>query len=262
MVIAIIIIALAAWAYVKIRRSTKQLAPLGTITVCTGAVKTGKSTLAVYLAQKCYKKALRQWRLRSITGGAERPLLYSNIPLSVPYVPITTDILLRRTNIIPKSVVLLDEASLVADSQLIKDGEVNKQLLKFFKLFGHQSHGGSLILDTQSISDLHYAIKRCISNYLYIKRTRKWIPFLLEMDVIEQRYSDDGTIISAETKDDDDIIKHIIIPKRVWKTFDCYCYSAMTDHLPVATNEQTAETLKAIKIPSFRNWEEKNEKKN
>ena len=62
------------------------------------------------------------------------PLLYSNIPLSCPYVPLTKELLLRKKRFVYGSTVLISEASLVADSQLIKDKVINERLLKFFKL--------------------------------------------------------------------------------------------------------------------------------
>ena len=251
----------------KLRKRIKSLSPLGTITVCTGAVKTGKSSLAVYLAIKSYKKALRAWRFSSMFKNVEQPLLYSNIPLACEYVPVTTDILLRKQRIVPKSVMLLDEASLVADSQLIKDNQINLNLLAFFKLFGHSSHGGTLILDTQSISDLHYSCKRTLQNYIYIYKTRS-LPFFLVMDVLEQRYSDDGTVISAQNSDITENLKHVIVPKSVWKKFDCYTYSVLTDNLPIANKKVVPKTLKSTNIPSFRDWshtipveEKKNDKK-
>lgn len=254
-IVVLLVIALAIFVYVKIRSKFKRLAPLGTITVCTGAVKTGKTTLAVHLALRSYRKEMLRWRIAKLFHReGQRPLLYSNIPLSVPYVAVTTELLLRKVRVVPKSVVLLDEASLVADSQMIKDNNINMQLLKFFKLFGHASHGGTLIIDTQSISDLHYAIKRCINQYLYIKKTYSFMPFFLCMDVVEQRYSDDGAVVAAETKDLDEITKRVILPKSVWRKFDTYCYSAMTDHLVCDISERTATTLKQKHIPSFRDW--------
>lgn len=251
----LLLIAIAVFFCFRLRKKYKSLSPLGTITVCTGAVKTGKTTLAVHLALKAYRKALFVYKVFSVFNRkAEKPLLYSNIPLSVSHVPVTTDMLLRKVRIIPKSVVLLDEASLVADSQLIKDNVINQQLLKFFKLFGHYSHGGTLILDTQSISDLHYAIKRCINNYLYIQKTYRFLPFLLCMEVLEQRYSDDGTVISAQTDDIEANLRRVLLPKSVWSKFDTYCYSVLTDNLPVYKSEVVPTTLKSVKIPSFRDW--------
>ena len=262
-IVLVLLVVLVLFIVSKIRKKFKTLSPLGTITVCTGAVKTGKTTLAVSLACRAYRKELFSYKIRSLFNhDLEKPLLYSNIPLNMEYVPVTTNILLRKERIVPKSVMLLDEASLVADSQYIKDNVVNMQLLKFFKLFGHYSHGGSLIIDTQSISDLHYAIKRCINNYLYIQRTRS-VPLFLIMDVIEQRYSDDGTVLSTQTEDVDNTLRHTIISKKVWSKFDTYCYSVLTDKKPInnAVIDGREHTLKTMNIPSFRDWTEKEETK-
>lgn len=257
MIILILVLLLIPTFFIA--RKCKSLPQCGTITLCTGAVKTGKSTLAVYLAIRNYRKSLYSYYVSKylFRRDVEKPLLYSNIPLKCDYVPLTTDVLLRKVRISYKSVVLLDEASLVADSQMIKDGEVNKQLLKFFKLFGHYSKGGSLIIDTQSISDLHYAIKRCINSYIYIERTYKVFPFVLAMKVIEQRYSDDGSIVSTEDSDISERLKTIIVPKRVWKKFDTYCYSLLTDNKPryvTKIKRKDVQSLKSVNIPSFRDW--------
>lgn len=241
---------------------TKNIIPLGTITMCTGAVKTGKSTLAVHLALKSYRSVLFRYRICKyiLHRDIEKPLLYSNIPLKCNFVPLTTDILLRKVRIARKSVVLIDEASLVADSQLIKDNVVNMQLLKFFKLFGHYSHGGSMIIDSQSISDLHYSIKRCLNNYIYIYRTYRVFPFFLAMKVVEQRYSDDGSIVSTQTGDVTENLKTVIVPKNVWKKFDTYCYSVLTDNKYLYADEVDSSLLVDLKsnnIPSFRDWMDK-----
>ena len=124
--ILLVLVGLAFWIY---RKYFKVLISQGTITVCTGAVKTGKSTLAVYLALRSFRRIHFKWKIVShFKKDIEEPLLYSNIPLNTNYVPITTDILLRKVRIHKKSVVLLDEASLIADSQFIRDNKVNLQV--------------------------------------------------------------------------------------------------------------------------------------
>jgi hypothetical protein len=138
-------------------------------------------------------------------------------------------------------------------------------------LFGHESKGGTCILDTQQISDVHYSLKRSLSEYIYVHHLVRWIPFFLLAYVVEDRYSDDGTVITTETKDTEENLKRIIIPKRAWKYFDCYCYSVLTDDLPVnrevVDNNLQTKDLKAYNIVSFRpefnvKKEQKNETKN
>ena len=79
------------------------------------------------------------------------PLIYSNVPLAMPYVPLTDDLLLRKKRFVYGSVIYVQEASLVADSQLIRDMDVNERLMLFNKLIGHETKGGVIIYDTQCI---------------------------------------------------------------------------------------------------------------
>lgn len=232
---------------------------IGAVSLITGGVKTGKTTFAVNLAIKNYKRNLRSVKIRNFFAKLLRkqqeplPLLYSNIPLAVPYVPVTRELLQRKVRPVYKSVVLLSEASLVADSQLFKDAVLNEELMLFVKLFGHESHSGCLILDTQSVCDLHYSFKRCLSEYFYIHHLGKYLFFNVAY-VRECRYSEDGTVISIDTGDSEENLKKVLISRKVWKYFDAYCYSAMTDDLPESKNIKIAKTLKIKKIPSFRKW--------
>ena len=50
-------------------------------------------------------------------------------------------------------------------------------------------------------------------------------------------------------------MKKVIIPKSVWKKFDSYCFSCLTDNLPVSANVVTdTDDLKAREIVSFRQF--------
>ena len=130
-----------------------------------GGVKTGKSLVTVMLAIKQYRKNVLKYYIRNFfrkKGNEirkvlrkkqrpliERPMLYSNMPLNrVKYNDFTLDILLRKVRIPYKSVVLIDEASLLADSMTgaltTKEKKerfdfVNEQLTLFLKLYGHFS---------------------------------------------------------------------------------------------------------------------------
>lgn len=235
---------------------------VGAVSLITGGVKTGKTTFAVNLAIKNYKRNVRSVMIWNFFAKLLRkqqeplPLLYSNIPLAVPYVPVTRELLQRKVRPVYKSVVLLSEASLVADSQLFKDPVLNEELMLFVKLFGHESHSGCLILDTQSVCDLHYSFKRCLSEYFYIHHLGKYLFFNVAY-IRECRYSEDGTVVSIDTGDSEENLKKVLISRKVWKYFDAFCYSAMTDDLPVAKDVRRAKTLKIKKIVSFRHWIEK-----
>ena len=234
---------------------------IGSMCMVTGGVKTGKTTFAVSLALKEYKKSCRQvaivnfFKRLTHKKEIEKPLLYSNIALSVPFVPLTPELILRTERFAYGSIILCSEASLVADSQLITDKNINQQLLLFNKLIGHETKGGKIIYDTQSIQDCHYSIKRCLSEYFYIHHIVK-IPFFILLFIREDRYSEDGTVISVNNEDIENTLKCVLIPKSTWRKFDAYTYSIFTDHLPVNNNVvklSRSDTLKTKKIVSFRN---------
>lgn len=234
---------------------------IGSLALITGGVKCGKSTLSVAIALSEFKRRRRKVKFvnffRKLFGKIliELPLLYSNVPLGVPYVKLTDDLLLRKERFVYGSVIYCQEASLVADSQLLKDKDINNQLLLFNKLIGHETKGGCLIYDTQCISDLHYSIKRCLSEYIYVHHITKWIPGFLILHVIENRYADDGSIVNGGEQDLENNLRKVIIRKKYWKYFDCYCYSKLTDDLPVNKdiihNDKNSD-LKANEILSFR----------
>lgn len=232
---------------------------VGSLCIVTGGVKTGKTTFSVGLAISEYKRVLRKTKFKNFSLKLFRkplidlPLLYSNIPLKVPYVPVTKELLLRKERFVYGSVIYISEASLVADSQMIKDLELNERLLLFNKLIGHETKGGLVIYDTQTIADCHYSLKRCLSEYFYIHSLTKWIPFFLVANVIENRYSEDGSVIAVDTEDVELHTRKVIMRKSVWNKFDCYCYSCLTDHLPVANNViEFQDDLKCKNIVSFK----------
>ena len=258
-VVYFILVCVALFFVFKVLNKFK-VPKIGSLVPVNGGIKKGKSTLSCGLTRATYKRSKRSIKIKNFFRRLFKkeeqllPVVYSNVPLNMDYVPVTRSLLLREQKPIEGSVVYLQEASLVADSQLIKDKDINNELLLFFKLCGHQ--GVTVILDTQSISDLHYAIKRSMSQVFYVQHTIKWIPFFLVLEVIEYMYSDDGSTIFAQTKDTDELVKRVILPKSVWKLFDSRCYSVLTDDKPyVPTNivkKGSLKDLKARSIISFR----------
>lgn len=236
---------------------------VGALTLVDGGVKTGKTAFSVYLALREYKRSLRAvkfanfWRRIFNKDLIEEPLLYSNIPLSIPFVPVTEDLLLRRKRFRYGSSILIDDASLVADSMLFKDMDINDKLLLFNKLIGHSTKGGHLFYNTQSLNDLHYSIKRSIGEYFYIHHLNRSFPLFVVAYVIESRYSDDGSIVFSQNVDSADILKRVIMPKSIFNKYDRYCYSVLTDSLPVEDKVvKNLKTLKCDKIVTFRDFKE------
>lgn len=259
---------LALWLLNKLFMVPK----MGNVTLVTGAVKAGKSTLAVHLAKKLYGKIYFKWwigdkifypvlsklpKIGKKLKRKEKPLFYSNVPIVCKnYSPLTSELILRQHRFAYGSVVYVNEASLLADSQLIKDMDINERLQLFNKLFGHETKGGYLLYDTQSVNDNHYACKRCITSYFHVHHNVK-IPFFVIMYVREMYYSDDGAIVNVSETTVEDTLKRVIVPKSVWKCFDAYCFSCFTDDLPVdnkIVQYKKNGDLKARKIVSFRTF--------
>lgn len=231
----------------------------GNMVLVTGAVKSGKSTLSYYIARCTYRRNLRAVNVRNAfiklfhlpVPYLEKPLFYTTIPVGIPHVLLTKELLLREERFAYKSVIWIDEASLFADSQSFKDKDVNDRLLMFNKLIAHETKGGTIVYNTQSVADLHYSIKRCISEIVYVYDTCTWLPFLLVSNVREERYSEDNIAVNTYGEDIADTMKRVVVPKRVWREFDCYCYSNLTDDLPVNENVVNATTLKAERVVSI-----------
>lgn len=263
------IIILSALAIIAIVLYVKHFKVYKTpcVGIITGSPKTGKTTLAVYLAVRDYKGSLRRWkwqcRLQKLKKPEDRvypekPVLYSNIPLNTDYVPLTEQFLRRKVRCPVNSVAYIGEISLVASSQDYKDDNLNQELLLFFKLIGHE--GCRLYVDTQSIHDTHYSLERCISEQLYIHRTvSKFLfiplPFLI-MYVEECRYSADKSVMQVQDDDVEKNLRPLLVPRRVWKLFDYRCYSVLTDDKPVLNNETATDQLKIGNIVSFVKYNE------
>lgn len=160
------------------------------------------------------------------------------------------------------SVIYFCEASLLAGSMDFKDDDLNEALPLLVKLVAHETKGGYMIFDTQSVLDLHYGIKRNVSSYFYIHHKKEY-PFFLVLKLRELVFMDNTSNEFAE--DVEDSLKTMIVPKRTWKLFDCYCYSALTDHLPVEREVVKTKDLKARSILTFKKntkyYEVKNDKK-
>lgn len=273
MIYLIIIIALIALIFIarlfKVPRTD-------CVSLVTGGVKTGKSMLSVYMAHKDWKKRHFKWKVDCFLvkfinlfrkkdnklDFKEEPLLYSNVKLAgFPFVLLTEDLLLRKKRFNYGSVIYIQEASLVADSMSFEDKLTNEALLLFNKLIGHETHGGALYYDTQSIKDNHFAVKRCLSSYIYIHHAIN-IPFFRLLAVRELKYSDDGDSINTFADDVENTLQWVLVPKSVWKHYDAFTYSAFTDNLPRVDDTVIYEPakygkrlkLKTRKIVSFKKF--------
>lgn len=262
--IVLIVALLLAFLFFKYSKFLKH----NNLCLITGGVKCGKTTLAVALSVKKYLKVLRGWKIRDffcrllhIRNKSEKPLFYSNIPVKVMYhgkdlgyVEMTPALATRTNRFAFGSVILISECSLFADSSDFKDSSFNQALLMFNKIIAHETHGGYLFYESQSLSDCHNSIKKCLDKYYWINHCYK-LPFFLAYDLRELAYSyDNANVQNVFTTDIDDNHKFVFISKRWWKCFDTYCYSALTDDLPVEDSVVKAKNLKCDKIVSARGY--------
>lgn len=235
-------------------------------TLITGGVGTGKSTLAIYLSlilyyntrriviiENFFKKLFKKGNMKKL------PLLYSNIPIASKYgyAPLTKEILLRQKKPIERSIIYIGEFSLVADSMNFKDMILNEQIMLFFKLFRH-SFKGKIIADTQNVSDIHHAVKKICNSYIWIEKGKKSI-FNYNMNIRKMYYNYDnnGVMNNLNNKDMEKETQLIKVNLSIWKKYDSWCYSVLTDHLEEEENNIELKDIKTLKQPniiSFNKW--------
>lgn len=242
----------------------------GCLLYITGALKTGKTFLSMSVIDLEYKKVISKWKKSNFKRKIisilkhcdyvpiDKPLIYSNMPLNIPYVPLTNELLLRKERFVKGSIVYLNEASFVASQMDTKDDLVNFQLNSFCKLFGHEvgsselGYDGLLILDTQNIKDTHYAFKNVCTSFYFIHHKKSFLHFWIKLYLKEYSYVDN---VSNNTDTDlADDFKIVIRSKKYFKYYDRYAYSSFTDYLSVNDHivyPLFANDLKMKQVVSF-----------
>ena len=148
----------------------------------------------------------------------------------VPYA-IERSHVLREKRFNYKSVVLFDEISVFFDQFDFDDKIINEKLNLFFKLFRHETKGGLLIINSQSINDCHFALKNCLNQYFYIHHKKKLL-FGMLLYIQELAYTNDNSTINVNQGDleDDEKLKLLWIPKKYFHYYDSYAHSWLTDY--------------------------------
>ena len=247
---AIILIALIALGivllYFAYRKNFKVL-KLPSVCLVKGGVKTGKSLLSVKLSMQAYRKAHRKWFFASriLHRSVEEPLYYTNVyttfgngkkphKLDTRIRRVTLESLLRQERFAYKSVVYIQEASLMADNMDFKNVDRNIDLSLFAKLIAHETRGGQLYLDTQSVLDVHYAFKRVSSTFLFIQKNVNFGLFHV-LYVREMINQENG--VNNFTDDVDETTRKVLIPFWWHHRYDRYEYSYLTDSLDVSATD-------------------------
>ena len=249
---SVIIIIACIVLYVVYRKNFKRL-KVPSVCLITGGVKTGKSLLSTKLAIKDYRSRHRKWWIKTKFFNfkkkkIEEPLFYTNTfiqfngynpnkkksffnkphRLSDNIKMIELKHLLREKRFNYGSVVYIQESSLMSDNQDFQDKERNAELSMFNKLFGHETRGGVLYYDTQSVLDNHYSIKRVVSTFFFIQKSLNLFLFrvlyvreFINMDIGENNFNDDV----------DETTRKVLIGRWWYKRYDRYYFSYLTDKL-------------------------------
>ena len=229
-----------------------KLPHLNAVNIVCGEIKGGKSITSLTLAKKDFRR--RKFRIKVINAFnklfnkplEEEPLFYSNIPVGFDYVEVTEELLHRTKRFAYGSVVFLDEVSFTADKMIFKlpgekGEEVRYDCKMFFKLFGHETGGygslghGTLIANTQSISDCSKELRACIGSVYYVDHIAApfWLPIFALCYLRQERFSEDGTTINAYTEDLEKSMCKFLFRKKDFKSYDKACFSLFTDDLEV-----------------------------
>lgn len=225
--------------------------PDNAIVMVNGGLGAGKSNFTCGAAIRDYRQRIRRWKLKKVLFPwkmFEKPVLCSNIPLKMDYVPLTKDILERKVRLPYGSVLIIDEFSLVADSMSYKKIN-NTTLMLFMKLFRQETRGGVMYVNTQALADCHYAMKRCVNSYIWIFKKRK-IFFLLLFKIRVFTINDETTL---NVVDDVEESRYYLLTTRVWRYYDTYAYSGLTDNLPVYDCVIHGKDLKDLKVHNYSN---------
>lgn len=255
LVFIILIAFFVIFAYWLYRKNFKTLV-CPNFSLITGGVKCGKSLLTVKLSMKDFKHRHLVWyftnKILKIRHD-EEPMFYTNGNVSFGKLgskkphkldrcifSITKDLLFRETRFAYGSVIYFDEASLLADNMDIKDKERNAMLSIFCKLIGHETKGGALYYDTQSVLDVHYSFKRCSSTYFFIQKKLN-IGIAIILYVREMINTENG--VNNFVDDVETTTRKVFVPRWWFKKYDRYQYSYLTDELPVSKDKDTKNGL-------------------
>ena len=243
----IIVIIVVLVLYFAFRKNFKLL-KVPSVCLITGGVKTGKSMLSVKLSIKDYRKRHRKWWFATniLHKELEEPLYYTNCSISFGSLKrerphkldkniryISLEHLNRDIRFNYKSVIYIQECSLMADNMDFNNKERNVDLSLFNKLIAHETRGGAVYYDTQSVLDSHYSIKRVCSTYLFIQKNINFLLFHV-LYVREMINTENG--VNDFNDDVDTTTRKVLVPFWYHHKYDRYEFSYLTDDL--ATNNK------------------------
>lgn len=235
---------LCIFLYVVYRKNFKIL-KTPAVSLVTGAPKTGKSLLCTYLSTKDYKKRHRKWWFltKIFKKKMEEPLYYTNVSISFGSLKrkkphrldknirlIKLEHLTREFRFNYKSVIYIQESSLMADNMDFNNLDRNVELSLYNKLIAHETRGGVLYYDTQNALDNHYSIKRVASTFFFIQKNLNLLLFhiLYVREMISQDLGSNDFIDDVDTT-----TRKVLVPFWYHHKYDRYEFSYLTDDLPL-----------------------------
>ena len=279
MVLIIVLVVVAIFLFILYKRSKKF--NFDSVVMINGCVGGGKSSLSVSIALRSIRKAHQIWWRRthlwsylfSYMKDEEEPFIYSNIPLyrnrkkdllHPLYKPLTNAIFERKERPNFKSVILIDESSLVATSRdgIGEKGRPLSDALSFWlKLIRHELHGSyrnllgsypNVIVNTQSKNDNHYSFDRALNQVLYITKNINLFFFRIV-------YCRDLLLIdSVENNFDDDVKESLscrwfLMSRKIFNKYNSYAYSFLSDSFPRSDKKVFVMDDK-VEIATFHRW--------
>lgn len=228
-----------------IYRKNFKILKVPSVCLITGGVKTGKSLLSCYLSIKDYRKRHRiwWWLTKVFHKKLEEPLYYTNVQISFGSIKrkkphkldknicqVTLDHLMRIKRFNYKSVIYIQESSLMSDNMDWGNAERNVELSLYNKLIAHETRGGALYYDTQSVLDNHYSMKRVCSTYFFIQKNLNLFLFHI-LWVREMINQENG--VNNFTDDVETTTRKVLIPFWYHHKYNRYEFSYLTDDLEI-----------------------------
>lgn len=249
LLIVVLFLVLVLILYTLYRKNFKRMV-VGSVCLLTGKPKTGKTLCCACLSGKDFKRRHRVWWFKKkilLNRDLEEPLFYTNAAYSFGNLKrelsgkkkphrlnrcikkLDLGHLERNYRFNYGSVIFIDESSLLSDNQDVRNQVRNVELSLFNKLIAHETRGGALYYDTQNIQDMHYACKRCCSNFFFIQKSINF--WLFRILYVREMISED---LGGQNNFNDDVdltTRKVLIFRWWYKKYDRYYFSFLTDKL-------------------------------
>lgn len=224
----------------------------------TGTLGSGKTFCAVKTAKKLLKKNRIKVFFYNLfhTEKLPRPMLYSNIPIRVTRSEYSLELKAEHFTmteaVIPRSVILCDEISLMLSQQDFKTVN-DKALVEFVSLYRQYTKNGYIVLTTQNVKKVNHNLRRIIDTAYHLQDFRFHLPlpflrFFYSVGVRHIDITEDTVNVNASHSEDSN---SRIIGFVGMRSYDTHAYYPRYKGVPfgVSLPHKKLQTLKLCKIP-------------